>query len=115
MIGEKIKKVRELRNYTQEYMAEKLRMSQAGYSKLETGESDISYTKLSQVAEVLEMKVEDLVSFDEKVVFNIMYNKQAVTGYIVNNTISDEMKKLYEDKIKLLEGKVELLEKLYGK
>ncbi|WP_229215982.1 helix-turn-helix domain-containing protein [Dyadobacter frigoris] len=30
-IGEKIKKIRELKNYTQEYMAQKLEMTQAGY------------------------------------------------------------------------------------
>lgn len=37
MIGYKIKSIRELKNLTQEYMAEKLDISQAAYSKLEKG------------------------------------------------------------------------------
>lgn len=38
MIGNKIKNIRELKNFTQEYMAEKLDISQAAYSKLEKGD-----------------------------------------------------------------------------
>ncbi len=40
-IGEKIKKIRELKNYTQEYMAAQIGITQAGYSKIERGESDV--------------------------------------------------------------------------
>jgi len=43
-IGQKIKKLRELKNLTQEYMAEQLGMkNQSSYSKLESGETDIPY------------------------------------------------------------------------
>ncbi|HXA02953.1 MAG TPA: helix-turn-helix transcriptional regulator, partial [Cytophagaceae bacterium] len=41
-VGSKIKKIRELRNYTQEYMADRLQMSQSGYSKIETDEVDVN-------------------------------------------------------------------------
>ena len=44
-IGTKIKNIRELRNYTQDYMAEKLGITQAGYSKIERGETDVTYSK----------------------------------------------------------------------
>lgn len=37
-VGQKIKKIRELRNYTQEYMAEQLGMSQTGYGNIERDE-----------------------------------------------------------------------------
>ena len=42
MIGYKIKNIRELKNFTQEYMAEKLDISQAAYSKMEKGDTKIS-------------------------------------------------------------------------
>ena len=42
MIGNKIKNIRELKNLTQEYLAEKLDISQAAYSKMEKGDTKIS-------------------------------------------------------------------------
>jgi len=36
---EKIKKFRELRNYTQEYMAENLNVTQRAYSSIENGKN----------------------------------------------------------------------------
>ncbi|TAF76857.1 MAG: XRE family transcriptional regulator [Bacteroidetes bacterium] len=68
-IGFKIKKVRELRNYAQEYMAEKLVMSQAGYSKIERDEVDVNFNKLQQIADTLNIDVTKLIGFDEKNVF----------------------------------------------
>lgn len=68
-IGQKIKKVRELRNYTQEYMAEKLGLSQNGYGKMEREDSDISVTRLTQIAEILEVNLLDLLTFDENKLF----------------------------------------------
>ncbi|WP_309281651.1 helix-turn-helix transcriptional regulator, partial [Fluviicola sp.] len=35
-VGQKIKKLRELKNFTQEYMANRLEMTQPSYSKIET-------------------------------------------------------------------------------
>jgi transcriptional regulator with XRE-family HTH domain len=40
-IGAKIKNLRELRNYTQAYMADQLNMSVNGYSKIEREETDV--------------------------------------------------------------------------
>lgn len=34
-INQNVKSIRELKNYTQEYMSEQLGMTQAGYSKIE--------------------------------------------------------------------------------
>ena len=42
------------------------------------------------------LQVEDLVSFNEKLVFNIMHNQTGITnGYVVNNGMI-EREKLYE-------------------
>lgn len=109
-IGTKIKKVRELRNFTQEYMAEHLGMSQNGYSRIERNEVEVSLTKLEKIAETLQVPAKDLLDFNEK---NILNNFQV--GAIGDNaqityTISPEIKQLYEDKIKLLEEKIAFLE-----
>lgn len=65
-----IKKLRELRNLTQKYMADELSMTQANYSKLEAGEIDIPYSRIIQIAKLLKSNIEDLVSHNEKRVFN---------------------------------------------
>ena len=43
-IEEKIKNLRELKNFTQEYMAEKLGVTQAAYSKIENGTNNIKFS-----------------------------------------------------------------------
>ena len=109
-IGTKIKHLRELRNYTQEYMAEKLDVSQSTYARFEKDDSDLTISKLQKIAEILDIKIEDLINFSDKFIFNNYTSNQANQGYIVNY-FSENEKKLYEDKIKLLEEKVEYLQK----
>ena len=116
-IGNKIKKVRELRNYTQEYMAEKLNMSQAGYSKIERDEVDINFDKIEKISEILNITPSALVGFDEKYVFHNY--SQTTNSFGINSDSSfAQVKQLYEeqivllrDKIKYLEEKIETLEK----
>ena len=63
-IKNKIKNIRELKNYTQEYMAERLGVTQAGYSKIEKGKTSLSYEKLVEIGRILDVSVEDIISFD---------------------------------------------------
>ncbi|MGC4129245.1 MAG: helix-turn-helix transcriptional regulator [Bergeyella sp.] len=106
MIGNKIKNIRELKNLTQEYVAEKLDISQAAYSRLENGETKISKEKLLQIAEVLEVKPEDIKAFDSQKYFNSVGNVEGDNNYngiYINENDTELIKKLYEDKIELLE------------
>ena len=104
MIGNKIKNIRELKNLTQEYMAERLDISQSAYSKLEKGDIKVSQEKLSQIADILEVKPEDISSFDSQKYFNSFNNvKGSNNGSIIIGTDEELIKGLYEDKILLLE------------
>ncbi len=76
-VGEKIKKLRELKNYTQQYMADQLELSLSGYGKIERNDTDISISKLEKIAKILHTDVNTILSFDEKHIFNISENKQA--------------------------------------
>lgn len=113
-IGTKIKKIRELRNYTQEYMAQMLEVSQSTYARYEKDDGDLTVSKLEKISEILDVKIEDLINFNEKFIFNYYNVNQANQGYIVNQ-YSENEKKLYEDKIKLLEEKIQLLQLLNSK
>lgn len=104
-IKNKIKSIRELKNYTQEYMAEQLGVTQAGYSKIEKGKTILSYVKLVEIARILEVSVEDILSFDGQRYFG---NFNKVIGnnngsILINTENTTTLKVLYEDKIKLLE------------
>jgi transcriptional regulator with XRE-family HTH domain len=74
VLGQKIKKIRELKNLTQEHMAIQLGLTQGTYSRMELGEVDIPYTRLEEISKILEMKPEEIIAFDERMVFNVMYN-----------------------------------------
>ena len=106
LVGQKIKKLRELRNLTQEYMSEKLGMTQSGYSKIESGEVDIPFTKLEQISKVLDMKPEDIISFNEHMIFNVMYNTPGkdLVVYQVSNVEKEEQIKLLKEEITYLKS-----------
>lgn len=104
-IGIKVRKLRELKNFTQEYMAHRLNVSQATYSRLEKDDAYLTIAQLQKIAEILEIKVEDLINFTERYVFNNYDVEQANQGYNVIN-FSENERKLYEDKIRLLEEKI---------
>lgn len=52
-----IKRLRLERNYTQDYLAMKLNISQNAYSKLELGQSKLSLERLLQISEVFEIDI----------------------------------------------------------
>ena len=106
MIGNKIKNIRELKNLTQEFIAEKLDVSQAAYSRMENGETKITDEKLNQIAEILEVKPEDIKAFDSQKYFNSVGNVEGDNNYngiYISENDTELIKKLYEDKIVLLE------------
>jgi transcriptional regulator with XRE-family HTH domain len=101
-IGHKIKKLRELKNLTQEHMAQFIGISQGAYSRMELGETEITYTKLERISEELGMKPEEVITFNESMVFNVIHN-QAGNGLVINNKqLSDTERTMYEQQINLL-------------
>lgn len=65
-IPNNIRSARLMRNYSQDYLAMKLKMSQNGYSKIELGYTQLSLHKFLIIAEVLEVDLMDLLSHENK-------------------------------------------------
>ena len=63
-VAANIRKVRSYRNYTQDYLAAKLEISQNAYSKIELGYSKITLDRLFHIALILEIEVMELLQFD---------------------------------------------------
>ena len=117
-VGNKIRKIRELKNLKQDYLAEQLGISVTAYGNIERGEADVSMERLEQIAKVLDLSIQDILSFDEKKVFNVMHNQTVQNANIDTivaihyHEFSEQLKKLYEDNSKLLQDKIQLLEEL---
>lgn len=113
-IGNKIHKIRELKNITPKDMADRLDMSTSGYQRIERDDVAVSLERLEEIAKIFDMKPEDVLSFDEKYVFNnsgeIKGIGQNVIGSFYN--FPEDMKKLYEDNIRLLTEQVKMQQKM---
>jgi transcriptional regulator with XRE-family HTH domain len=66
----KIRKLREFREYSQEYMAIVLGISTKSYSRLENGRCDFTMSRLQKIAEILQVRIVDIFCLDESKLFN---------------------------------------------
>jgi len=59
-----IRKIRAQKNYTQDYLAAKLSISQNAYSKIELGYSKLTLNRLFEIASILEVDAVQLINLD---------------------------------------------------
>ena len=64
-IGDNIRALRKLCKLTQAQLADKIAMSQNGYSKIESNDTDVSFSRLAKIAEVLGVSISELVYFNK--------------------------------------------------
>ena len=105
-IGHKIRRIREIKNYSQDYIAQKLEISPKAYSKIESEETRLSVDRLYQLAEILEVKPEDLLNFDEKIVIHSISNGD---GVVFHKEVSDGERETFKAHIKHLEEEIVFL------
>lgn len=107
-LGQKIRKIREIKGFSQENLAFELGMSVTGYGKIERDEVSVNFERLSKISSILGVNPETIIGFDENVAFNNFKGK--IENQIGHYEMPKEMKELYEENIKLLKEKIELLE-----
>ena len=64
MPGSSIRTNRESKNYTQEYVAKQMGISQNAYSKIENGYTQLTVSHLKEISRVLEVSLMDLLKDD---------------------------------------------------
>jgi transcriptional regulator with XRE-family HTH domain len=64
-VASNIRKIREYRNYTQEYLAARLNISQNAYSKIELGYTKITVGRLFNIADVLDADPADIIATED--------------------------------------------------
>lgn len=110
MIGEKIRKIRTLKGYSQEYMSDKLSISQPAYSDIENNKTKTSIDSISEIANVFDMDVVDLLIFDEKMAFNNTFNENSKGFFNVKKVINESFeneRKAYLDQITTLKSQLD--------
>lgn len=105
-LHDNIRKFREQKQWSQEYMAEQLGLSKNGYAKIERGESRPSLDRLEQITAVFGIGMIDLFSDERQSICLISENSQHSSNYYH----SDNALILENEKLKLaLTHKDELL------
>ncbi|TGO02489.1 hypothetical protein PN36_24160 [Candidatus Thiomargarita nelsonii] len=64
-----LKLIRSSKSWTQEEMANKLGISPQAYAKIEQGKTDVHFSRLQQIADVMEIDLSKLLGLDEKNIF----------------------------------------------
>ncbi|WP_107992452.1 helix-turn-helix domain-containing protein [Neisseria elongata] len=97
-IHEKIRTLRELNNWTQEDMAEKMNVAPNTYARFERGETRLDFNKLQQIAMLFHCKLTDLIDQDKQTLFfqigDDNHQQQNSTHYSSSNVLSAENEKL---------------------
>ena len=93
-INEKVKKVRDLSNLTQEELASQLNMSTNGYAKIEQGKTRLNIPMLERITAILGINLTELLNINDKnLVCLISENSQNSSNYYANET-TIELEKL---------------------
>ena len=109
----KIKQIRELKNFTQEYVAQQLGLSTRAYSKIETGETQLTINRLNEISAILEVQPMEVLGFDDKKVFNF-YNSSDINN-VKNMNMPEKLIQQYEETIQALKEQIAVLKLLLDK
>jgi len=94
-LSDKIKIIRSYKNWTQEDVAEKLGISTNSYAKIERGETDVNFSRLQQIANVMEIELPHLLGLNEKNVFNITYDNHN-NSWQINSSSTEQIELKHE-------------------
>lgn len=98
-VGFNIRKIREAKGFSQDYVAEKLDISQGSYARIENEHTKITVDRLFQLAEIMETDISDFFNTN-KFSIQIQNNHEGAygNGYVQNLVVENKetMQKLIE-------------------
>lgn len=111
-IGERIRRIRAMKDYTQSNVAEDLGMTTGAYAKIERGETDANVSRLLKIAEILEVNVCEF--FEDSRRAMMVNEDRNPYGYAsrseveeLSKSIQSLLKEIEKMKLELQERKVE--------
>lgn len=123
-VNERIRRLREMNDLTQEEMANKLNLSTNGYANLERAETKVHLSRLEEIAQVFQIDVTELLSFGERSLtfydnstnhgFNIIGGESLDKNWIVelskSQTIIQHKDEVIKHKDELIQHKDEIIQ-----
>jgi len=109
-----IRTIRKHKGFSHEAMAISLGISQAAYTKIEQGDTKLTIDRLQKIAEILDVKLGDLLEFEPQSFHQEIHNNNSVTAIShqkVEN-LYQENREIYEKLIAAKEKQIVLLEKM---
>ncbi|WP_336733405.1 helix-turn-helix domain-containing protein [Chryseobacterium sp. VD8] len=113
-LGEKLKKARINKNFSQEYLAEVLNVSQKTYSNFENDKSKPDFHQVENIAKTLDVSVLDFLSGDS-ITVNQTNNEIAVAQNYAPITASEKLIEQYEQRLKDKDAEIAFLKQLLHK
>ncbi len=95
-IGDTIRKAREEKRYTQQYLARQLGMTQKAYCKIENSQTQLTIAHLDKIAEVLETSINHLIGTEGVVYNNYLTNSGKGDDIVLYKTPIEQFSDLYD-------------------
>lgn len=111
VISKNIRKYRELKGFSQEYMAHQLDINQASYAKIENNSTKLTVERLFAISKLLETEVTDLLDLKNQTIFNQTDNETA-NAYGRIEHFHNENKEVYEKLILAKDEQIALLKEM---
>lgn len=92
-IYEKIRALREERQWSQEELAARLGLSANGYAKIERGETRLNLPRLEQIAEIFDTDILNLIAQED--------GRYSVSINNIGDNISDNYQNIYDSQIQM--------------
>ena len=114
---EKIRSVRKEQGISHEAMAVNLGISQTAYTKMERGETKLTIDRLQKIAEVLDVKLGDLLELEPQSFRQEIHNNNSVTAISQQKVenLHQENKEVYEKLIQSKDEQITLLKSMLEK
>ena len=92
-IGQRIREIRLSRNYSQQYLAQKIGVTQKAYSKIESEETKLGVDTLKKIASILDVPIESFFDSKNKPVINDFSSRAGGDNVLYKTTLDKSLEK----------------------
>jgi len=111
-LGDNIRKIRELKGFSQQNLADEIGVDQKTISRIEQGALSPRFDLVVSIAKALNIKLSALLNFDKELIFNNIINTQQGGHFVAyNNTEIEKVEELYKQLLKEKDEIIALLKK----
>ncbi len=111
-LGENIRKIRELKGFSQQNLADEIKVDQKTISRIEKGDISPKFETLVSVSKSLSVSFSQLLLFNENLIFNNYIQEQHGGQFVAyKNTEIEKVEELYKQLLKEKDAVISLLKR----